>query len=92
MRTADDDRDVEVLLDLDRELLDRMVHAGQRGKRDQPGIVFADGADEIGRVRDEQQLCVVAVGFEDPGEIGDADGLLDAVVLDEERFHVARPR
>jgi hypothetical protein len=34
----------------------------------------------------------VTIDLQNPGQVCDADGFLDAVVLDEQRFHVALPR
>ena len=77
------------LLDLQRQALNRMVHAGERRKRDQARVVRPDRADQIRSVGDEQQIGLVPVGLQDAGEVGDADGFLNAVVLDEEDSHRA---
>jgi hypothetical protein len=65
VRTADDDRHVELALDANGQLLNRMVNAGECRERDQPGIIFANRADEVWGVRDEQEVGFVAVGFQD---------------------------
>jgi hypothetical protein len=42
-------------------------------------------------VRDEKQIGIVTIGFQDSGEICNADGFLNTVVLDEQGFHLAQP-
>jgi hypothetical protein len=60
------------------------MHAGQRRKGDQPRIVAADRGNQVESVRDEQQIGRVAVRLEDARQVGDANRLLSAVVLDEQ--------
>src|SRR5262249_22166946 len=92
MGTTDDDRNMELALDCDGKLLDGVMNAGERRKGDQTRVVSLNGSNEIGSVRDEKQIGIVTIGFQDSREICNADGFLDAVVLDEQRFHVALPR
>lgn len=87
VRPADDDRDVEVLLDLDGQLLEGVADAGQRGERDQPGVVACDGADEVRRVRDEEQISLVPIGLQDARQVRDADRLLNAIILNKKNTH-----
>src|SRR5262249_40582599 len=87
MRPTHNDGDVELLLDLHRQLFQRVMHAGQRRERDQPRVVGLDGADQVGRVGDEEEVGLMTVRFQDAGEVGNANRLLDPVVLDEENFH-----
>jgi hypothetical protein len=89
VRTADDDGDVEVLLDLDRERLERVMHARQRREGDEPGVVGFDGPHQIRCVGNQQQVGLVSIRLQDAGEIGDANGLLNPVVLDEQNLHAA---
>jgi hypothetical protein len=87
MRAPDDDRNIDVLFQPDDERFDGMVHARQGRERDESRIVAPDGPNQVWRVGDEQQIGLVPVGFQDSREIRDTDGLLDAVVLDEQHPH-----
>jgi hypothetical protein len=58
-----------------------------RQERDESRIVAPDGPNQVWRVGDEQQIGLVPVGFQNSREIRDTDGLLDAVVLDEQHPH-----
>ena len=89
MRPADDDRNVQMLLDLDGKLLERVVDAGQRGERDQAGVVACDGADEVRRVRDEEQIGLVPICLQDARQVRDADRFLNAIILDKKNTHAA---
>src|SRR6516164_4783882 len=91
MGTTDDDRNIQLALDRDGKLLDGVMNAGERRKGDQTWVVFLNGSNEIGGVRDQKQIGIVTIGFQDSGEIRNADGFLDTVVLDEQRFHLAQP-
>ena len=73
MGATDDDRDVEVLLDHDGKVFERPVHARQGGERNQTGVVRANRADQVRRMGNEQEVGLVPVGLQDPGEVGDAE-------------------
>jgi len=88
MRAADDDRNIDMLFQRDDERFDRMVHACQSGERDESRIVAPDGPNQVWRVGDEQQIGLVPVSFQNTRQVRDTDGLLNAVVLDEQHFHM----